>query len=83
MTANNKTYIVNSKGQPCPIPLVATRNAIRKASPGDIIEVHGDHPPSKKEIPMAVKALKLELLSVEEKGNEWIIRIRIPLKKEG
>jgi len=36
----------------------------------------GTHPSSKKEIPLAVKALKLELLSVEEEGDTWKIRIR-------
>jgi len=41
------------------------------------VEVTGDHPSSKKEIPMAVKALGLELLDVEgEEEGEWRIRIR-------
>jgi tRNA 2-thiouridine synthesizing protein A len=44
--------------------------------PGDVVEVIGTHPSSKKEIPLAVKALKLELLSVEEEGDTWKIRIR-------
>ena len=50
--------------------------ALRKAEPGDIVEVVGTHPASKKEIPMAVKALGLELVDVEEKGGVWTIRIR-------
>ncbi|MDD5015852.1 MAG: sulfurtransferase TusA family protein [Atribacterota bacterium] len=28
-------------GETCPIPLIETRKAIRKASPGDIIEING------------------------------------------
>ena len=68
---------VNCVGETCPIPLVETRKAIRKANPGDIIEVTGSHPVSKKEIPMAVKAMGLELLSVTEDSNHiWTIRIR-------
>ncbi len=67
---------VDCRGDTCPVPLVETRKALRKASPGDVVEVVGDHPSSKKEIPMAVKALGLELLSVEEEEGEWKIRIR-------
>jgi len=64
------------RGEICPVPLIETRKALRKAAPGDIIEVVGTHPASKKEIPMAVEALKLELLSVEGSNTDWTIRIR-------
>jgi tRNA 2-thiouridine synthesizing protein A len=67
---------VDCRTETCPVPLVETRKAIRKAQPGDIIEVVGTHPSSKKEIPMAVEALKLELLSVEGPDDNWTIRIR-------
>ncbi|MBL7165486.1 MAG: sulfurtransferase TusA family protein [Dehalococcoidales bacterium] len=67
---------VDCIGETCPVPLVETRKALRKAAPGDIVEVVGNHPSSKKEIPMAVKALGLELLEVKEEGQNWRIRIR-------
>ena len=67
---------VDVRGQTCPVPLVEVRKAVRKAAPGDIIEVIGTHPASKKEIPMAVEALKLELLNVEGADTDWKIRIR-------
>jgi len=67
---------VDVRGETCPVPLVETRKALRKAAPGDIIVVVGTHPASKKEIPMAVEALKLELLSVEGPDADWRIRIR-------
>jgi len=67
---------VDVRGETCPVPLVETRKALRKASPGDIVEVIGTHPTSKKEIPMAVKALELELMGIEEKDGVWNIRIR-------
>jgi tRNA 2-thiouridine synthesizing protein A len=67
---------VDCVGETCPVPLVEVRKALRKASPGDIVEVLGTHPASKKEIPMAVKALGLELLSVEGTDTDWTIRIR-------
>jgi tRNA 2-thiouridine synthesizing protein A len=67
---------VDCTGETCPVPLVETRKALRKAKEGDIVEVIGTHPASKKEIPMAVKALGLELLDIQEKDGVWRIRIR-------
>jgi tRNA 2-thiouridine synthesizing protein A len=67
---------VDCRGETCPVPLVETRKALRKAKEGDIVEVIGTHPPSKKEIPMAVKSLGLELIEVQEEGGTWKIRIR-------
>jgi len=67
---------VDCTGETCPIPLVETRKALRKAEEGDIVEVIGTHPSSKKEIPMAVRALGLELLSIDEKDGVWKIRIQ-------
>ncbi len=67
---------VDCRGETCPVPLVEVRKAVRKASPGDVIEVVGTHPASKKEIPMAVEAMDLELLSVEGADTDWKIRIR-------
>lgn len=67
---------VDCKGQTCPVPLVETRKALRRAKPGDIVIVTGTHPSSMKEIPMAVQALGLELVSVEGVERDWTIRIR-------
>ena len=67
---------VDCIGETCPVPLVETRKALRKAKEGDIVEVVGTHPASKKEIPMAVKALGLELMDLQEKDGVWKIRIR-------
>ena len=67
---------VDCSGETCPVPLVETRKALRKAAKGDIVEVTGTHPSSKKEIPMAVKALGLELIDIQEKDGTWKIRIR-------
>jgi tRNA 2-thiouridine synthesizing protein A len=67
---------VDCTGETCPVPLVETRKALRKAKEGDIVEVVGTHPASKKEIPMAVKSLGLELIDVQEEGGVWKIKIR-------
>ena len=66
---------VDVKGQTCPVPLVECRKALRKAATGDIVEIEGTHPASKKEIPMAVKALGYKIISIEEGGSTWKIKI--------
>jgi tRNA 2-thiouridine synthesizing protein A len=67
---------IDVTGETCPVPLVELRKTLRKASPGDIVEVVGTHPASKKEIPMAVEALGSELIDIEEKDGLWKIKIR-------
>lgn len=67
---------IDVKGETCPVPLVEVRKALRKASPGDIVEVTGTHSASKKEIPMAVEALGLELIDITEEDGIWKIKIR-------
>ncbi|MCG2769305.1 MAG: sulfurtransferase TusA family protein [Anaerolineae bacterium] len=68
---------VDCRGETCPVPLVEVRKAVRRASPGDVIEVLGTHPASKKEIPVAVEALKLKMLGVEGPDEDWAIRIQV------
>ena len=58
---------IDVTGETCPVPLVELRKTLRKASPGDIVEVAGTHPASKKEIPMAVEALGSEFLISKKK----------------
>lgn len=67
---------VDCVGLNCPLPLVETRKALKRAKEGDIVEITGTHPSSKKEIPMAVKALGLELIDVQEENGVWKIRIK-------
>jgi len=67
---------IDVKGETCPVPLVETRKALNKASSGDILEITGTHPASKKEIPMIVEALGFELLEIQEENGIWKIKIR-------
>lgn len=69
--------VVDVKGETCPIPLIETRKALRKAAEGDVVEVIGTHQASKREIPMAVKNLGLQLLDITDADDgTWRIRIR-------
>jgi len=67
---------VDVRGETCPVPLVEMRKAVRKAAPGDIIEIVGTHPASKKEIPMAAHALAIKIISDEQIGDEWRIKLQ-------
>jgi TusA-related sulfurtransferase len=66
---------VDVRGETCPVPLVETRKAVRKAVKGDLIEIIGNNHASKKEIPMAAEALSLEVDSIEENEDFWTIKI--------
>lgn len=70
--------VVDVLDQTCPIPLIETRKALRKLSPGEELEVIGNHDASKAEIPMAVDSLGEELLRIEDEtdGKTWHIFIR-------
>jgi len=63
------------RGENCPVPLVEMRKALRLAQEGDTIYMIGTHPASKKEIPMAAKALSVKILEESQQGDEWTIRL--------
>ncbi|MCK5145482.1 sulfurtransferase TusA family protein [bacterium] len=64
-------------GETCPIPLIEMRKAVMKAQKGQIIEIKGTHEASRKEIPMAVNSLGLELLDdLDEGNNTWRLLIK-------
>ena len=71
--------VVNVIGETCPIPLVEMRKAVMRASAGQVIEVVGSHGASRKEIPLAVESLGLELLSdTQDDNGAWHLTIRKP-----
>lgn len=67
---------IDVRGETCPVPLVEFRKALRKASSGDELVVIGNHPASKVEIPMASEVMGLEVINIEEKNDEWKIRVK-------
>ena len=69
---------VDVRGKNCPVPLVETRKALRRATQGELIEIIGTHPASKKEIPMAAEAMGIEIEEQSEEGGEWRIVLRAP-----
>ncbi len=70
-----KEIKVDVVGESCPVPLVETRKALKKAVPGDTIIIKGTNPASRKEIPMAADALSVKILSDEQSGDVWTIKL--------
>ncbi|MDY6787521.1 MAG: sulfurtransferase TusA family protein [candidate division WOR-3 bacterium] len=68
---------IDVEGKTCPVPLVEVRKAIKQAEEGDIITVKGTHKASRKEIPMAINAMGFEIVSNEQEGDVWTIKIKI------
>ena len=64
---------VDVRGETCPVPLVEMRKALRKAAKGDTVKIIGTHSTSKEEIPMAANALGVNIISIEQPDQEWII----------
>ena len=65
----------------CPIPVIETRRAIKKAKEGQIIEFIGtsEERISRKEIILAIENLKQSLISNENISdtNKWRILIKV------
>ena len=72
----NEEIKISTIGLNCPKPLIETRKALNKMEPGQVLVVEGDHRVSLKEIPQAIKDLGDEVLSVEDKNDQWVIKIR-------
>ena len=71
-----KEVRISTVGMICPQPLIEARKALRKLEKGDVLIVDGDHKTSKEEIPLSMKDTGQEVLSVEENGLLWTIKIR-------
>ena len=72
----DKEIKISTIGLNCPKPLIETRKALNKMNPGQILIVEGDHRVSLKEIPQAIRDSGDELISVEDKNDKWIIKIK-------
>lgn len=63
-------------GMNCPKPLIETRKSLNKMEKNQILIVEGDHRVSLDEIPKAMQDIGNEVLSVDDQGEKWIIRIK-------
>jgi len=67
---------ITTVGMNCPKPLIETRKALRKLETGQVLVVEGDHKISRDEIPQAMEDTGDEIVSIEDKGPNWVITIR-------
>ncbi len=67
---------ISTLGLNCPKPLIETRKALNKMDINQILIVEGDHRVSLDEIPKAMKDIGNEILSVDDQGEKWVIRIK-------
>jgi len=73
---NEEEIKISTRGMNCPKPLIETRKALNKMQLNQILVVEGDHRLSLVEIPQAIKDTGHEILSIDDQGTKWIIRIR-------
>ncbi|MCD6548701.1 MAG: sulfurtransferase-like selenium metabolism protein YedF [Thermodesulfobacterium sp.] len=66
---------VNAKGLPCPQPVIKTKEALESINIGEQIKVILDNETSLRNVQKFVNAQKHKIVSVEKKGNEYIIII--------
>lgn len=71
-----KEMKINTVGMNCPKPLIETRKALRKLESGGILIIEGDHKVSKEEIPQAMKDTGEKVLSIDQKGSVWTIKVQ-------
>ncbi len=70
---------INGLNLICPEPLTLLRNAVRKASPGQIIEIDSNDPVSLRDIPAYCNFMQHKLLNVPDYKTSFTFRIQ---KKE-
>ena len=67
---------ISTIGLNCPKPLIETRKALNKMELNQVLIVEGDHRVSLDEIPQAMKDIGNEVLSIDDQGDRWIIKIK-------
>ena len=67
---------ISTLGLNCPKPLIETRKALNKMEINQILIVEGDHRVSLDEIPKAMQDIGNDVLSVDDQGEKWIIKIK-------
>ncbi|MHA1991859.1 MAG: YeeE/YedE thiosulfate transporter family protein [Candidatus Hodarchaeales archaeon] len=76
-TALENLRMIDTRGETCPIPLMLTRKALRKAFPEEELILIGDHRPSLKDIPEYIDKVKSEIINLkEEDDGTWYMLIK-------
>ncbi len=60
----------------CPLPVLKTKAALSKMSPGQVLNVIVTHPDSRREFPVLCKLPEFELLESREEEGRYLYWIR-------
>lgn len=74
--------VVDSIGLYCPEPVFRARKAMEGADVGETIEIYADDPASESDIPVLVKKLGQELLTVEKNEEVFKFVVKVLRKVE-
>ena len=76
---DEKRYCLDVRGYVCPYPELLTLRALQGLSPGDVLEVILDNPPSVKDVPITIEKRGYGAPSVLNVDKEtWKIIVQIP-----
>ena len=67
---------LSTYGMNCVKPIIEMKKALMKMETGQVMVVEGDHKGSRTEIPQAARDWGNEVLSEEDLGDKWVIKIR-------
>ncbi len=81
MDGKQPDHSLDTRGSFCPVPIVETDAAMRGLSAGQILEILGDDPGIKLDLPAWCKANGERLLGMEQEGR--VIRVLIEKTGEG
>ena len=73
---SSEIYHINALKLSCPEHLTLLRNAVRKASPGQIIEIESNDPVSLRDIPAFCNFMGHKLLAVPDYKNNFTFIIQ-------
>ena len=63
--------VVDTRGQPCPMPVIELAKAVDLLDVGEVVELVSDDATSKVDIPVWCRMRRQTLLSTEEHDGVW------------
>lgn len=69
-------HVLDTCGLYCPEPVMLLHNKVRDMQPGECVEVIATDPSTQRDIPKFCSFLGHQLLSQEQRGEQFFYRIR-------
>ena len=70
-------HLLDARGLFCPEPVMLLHNAVRDASPGDLIKITATDPSTERDIPRFCQFLGHELLHSRQEAGTYIYEITV------